>query len=160
VIGDQEREEKAPGEPGYDANLALFRDWIYGADGQPVHMFWDAAPSELYPDGYQSVTLPPMLRLNTPHTLEARFRIFQLDQVQRVRVRTRMRPVGMDVLEDLIDSGDLKPEVRDAMPTFTLYGASLDWYPLDGARAPLSGGPECPDSYRCLLDGECAEGEE
>src|SRR5690348_16251706 len=121
-------------------------------------MFWDAAPSELVPNGYQSVSLPPTLRLGTPHTMEARFRIFQLAEVERVRVRARMRPVGMDVLEELVRSGDLEPTLLDAMPTFTAHGAAEDWYPLDGARMALWPEQlECPDSYRCLLDESCEE---
>lgn len=155
-LRDDQLEEKAPGDPGYDPNLALFRDWIYDAKGQPAHMFWDAAPSPLYPEGYVSLTLPAALRLNTPHTLEVRYRIPGFTRVKRVRVRLRMRPIGIDVLEDLVRSGDLDPALIAAMPTFTLHGAAEDWYPSDGARVSLWPDElECPDAYRCLLDADC-----
>jgi hypothetical protein len=164
AIQDGEVEEKTPGQPGFDPNLALFRDWLYDAEGQPVHMFWEAAPSALYPDGYSSLTLPAPLMLNTPHTLEARYRIPDFTRVKRVRVQLRMRPVGIDVLEELVHSGDLDAKWIAEMPTFTLHGAALDWYPTDDSTEPLypsgplsADGRTCPDSYRCLLEGGCAE---
>ena len=45
----------------------------------------------------------------------------------RVTARLHIRPVGLDVLDDLIESGDLDPAVRERMPTFTLDGATLEW---------------------------------
>ena len=50
----------------------------------------------------------------------------------RVEVRVRLRPVGLDVLDDLIATGDLDPAVRDAMPTFDLDGSVLVWTMADG----------------------------
>lgn len=159
AIADGELEEKAPGAPGFDPSLALFRDWIYDAAGEPVPMFWEAAASSPFPTGYQALTLPVPLQLNMAHSLEARYRIPDLARVERLRVRLRMRAVGLDVLRDLVNSGDLDPDQIDAMPTFTLYGASSDWDPLDGTLTSLwPEGLKCPDSYRCLLDDEaCPE---
>ncbi|MGH7326799.1 MAG: hypothetical protein ACREJX_00480, partial [Polyangiaceae bacterium] len=45
----------------------------------------------------------------------------------RITMRLRMIPVGYDVLDDLVASGDLDPSVRDAMPVYTLAGTSLEW---------------------------------
>ncbi|MEZ4464301.1 MAG: hypothetical protein R3F60_05995 [bacterium] len=39
----------------------------------------------------------------------------------------RLRPMGLDVLDELIDEGYLAPEIRDAMPTFTLAATELVW---------------------------------
>jgi hypothetical protein len=153
VLDDDEVEEKAPGQAGYDPQLALFRDWAYDAQGKPAHMFWEAAPSPLYPDGYASLTLPAALKLNTAHALEARYRIPDFARVRRVRVRVRMRPVGIDVLQDLVRSGDLDARVIESMPTFTLHGAAIDWFPLDDSRVALwPDDLRCPDAYRCLLE--------
>ena len=41
-------------------------------------------------------------------------------------LRVRLQPIGLDVLDDLISSGDLDPRFRAAMPTFTL-GGTLEW---------------------------------
>jgi hypothetical protein len=63
-----------------------------------------------------------------------------------------MRPIGMDVLQDLVDSGDLEPAVLTHMPTLT-FGAQLEWTQADGFMNTISaqGAPDC-DSYRCMLD--------
>jgi hypothetical protein len=45
----------------------------------------------------------------------------------RVTMRVRLTPVGLDVLDDLIQSGDLDPKVKTQMPTFDLAGATLEW---------------------------------
>ena len=42
--------------------------------------------------------------------------------------RLRMRPIGMDVLQDLVDSGDLDPAIVAQMPTLT-FGAQIEWTP-------------------------------
>ncbi len=152
-IEDGELEDKAPGDPGYDRHLTLYRDWLYGADGQPVHMFWEAAPSADYPEGFTSLTLPAPARLNEPHALEARYEIPNFDQVARITVRLRMRPMGLDVLQSLVDSGDLDPSHLARVPTFTLHGASAEWSKADGKLRSLW--PEdlrCPDDYREALE--------
>lgn len=153
VIGDGEREEKSPTEPGYDPQLTLYRDWIYDAQGTPKHMFWEAAPSPLYPNGYTSLTLPAATALGVPHTLQASYRVPRFREIARVTVRLRMRPVGIDVLEGLVASGDLDPGVIAEMPTFTLHGASVEWRP--GERALRSLWPatlSCPNAYLCAFD--------
>jgi Cytochrome c554 and c-prime len=152
VIADGEVEDKLPGEPGYDPHLTLYRDWLYDADGAPVHMFWEAAPSAAHPDGYESLTLPPATKLGVPHTLRARYRIAELARVARVTARLLLRPIGIDVLEDLVHSGDLDPKVVAELPTHSLYGAAKAWDPQTGALTPLEPeAPLCPESYRCLL---------
>jgi hypothetical protein len=69
----------------------------------------------------------------------------------RVTARLRMRPIGMDVLEDLVASGDLDPAIVAQMPTYS-FGAQLEWRPADGAMkvATISSNVDCK-RYRCLL---------
>ena len=45
----------------------------------------------------------------------------------RVELRVFERPIGLDVLEDLIESGHLDPSFLAAMPTFELTGSRLTW---------------------------------
>ena len=45
----------------------------------------------------------------------------------RVTMRVRVVPVGLDVIDDLVASNDLAESVRATMPTFTLAGADLEW---------------------------------
>jgi hypothetical protein len=155
VIADGELEEKPQGTPGYDPQLALFRDWMYDERGAPTHMFWEAAPSALYPTGLASLTLPAALTLASAHTLDARYQLLEAARVHHIHLSLRMRPIGVDVLSDLVASGDLDPAVGAAQPTFTLRGASVEWRP-DGSMQPLdTAAPPCPDAYQCLLSSSC-----
>lgn len=118
-------------------------------------MFWEAAPSNEYPDGYASLTLPAPLTPLTPHTLEASYQIPSFARVARIRLQLRMRALGIDVLRELVDSGDLDESVLDEVETFTLHGAAVDYDPK--TRRVESLWPDelkCPDSYRCLLEPE------
>jgi hypothetical protein len=153
-IADDELEEKPAGEygPREDRNPRLFRDRIYDEHGEPVHMFWEAARSEQYPEGYESKALPPALPGMQIHFVEATFTVPQFASIARVTVRMRMRPMGRDVLQNLVDSGHLDESIRDAMPTFTLYGTVIEWTPEDG-YAPITSGqrPPLDCNYLCLL---------
>jgi hypothetical protein len=144
VIGDGELEEKPPGDPGYDPQLALYRDWIYDADGQPTHDFWKAAPSSDHPEGYESLTLPFAIDPAVPHTLSARYTIARHREIARMTVRLRMRPIGIDVLEELVRSRDLDAIAIERMPTFTLHGASVEWRPGEPSLRSL-----LPDDLTC-----------
>ena len=44
-----------------------------------------------------------------------------------VTMRVRLTPVGQDVLDDLVSSGDLDPGVEAQVPTFDLGGTALTW---------------------------------
>ena len=106
---------------------------ICGDDGTPVHMFWEAASvcdSALLPGPTAATPLDP--DWEDTHGFKEYF--VGPGTVDRVTLRVRLRPMKLDVLDDLIQSGDLDPAIRDAMPTFTLEAASLEWTPaLDRA---------------------------
>jgi Cytochrome c554 and c-prime len=144
VIGDREPEDKMPADPDYDPQLALYRDWIYDADGEPTHRFWEAAPSSAHPDGRESLTLPFTIDPAVPHTLSARYTIARHREIARMTVRLRMRPIGIDVLRDLVRSGDLDEGVIDRVPTFTLHGAAVEWRPDEPMPRSL-----LPDDLTC-----------
>ncbi len=54
----------------------------------------------------------------------------------RVRMRVRLRPVGLDLLDTLIASGDLDPAVRARMPSFELAPTRLEW--VRGQASPCT----------------------
>jgi hypothetical protein len=156
-IADGELEEKPPDDPRHDPNLAMFRDRIYDARGEPVHMFWEAAKSDAYPDGYVSHALPSATTtyVEGRHAVVKQYRAAgpNGELPARVTARLRMRPIGMDVLQDLVDSGDLDPAIAARMPTFT-FGALVEWRDDGSAeRAPVPAtlSSDC-GTYRCLLD--------
>lgn len=152
-IADDEIEEKPFDDPAHDPHLWMFRDRIFDADGKETHMFWQAAKSAAHPDGYASDTLGPLRKGMQPHTVEKRYPV---GQPARVTLRVRLRPMGLDVLDDLIASGHLDPAIRDAMPTHTLEYSQVEWsLARDGigteVSTPVSDIDWCA-RYQCLLD--------
>ncbi len=131
VVGD--------GEPvAYleDPDLWLLRDRAYKADGSEAHMFWDVAEviSDPLPAPPQSADALP--GFGGQHVVR-RYVVFDPEDPRtpdRITMRVRARAIGLDVLDDLIESGDLDPAIRDAMPTFDLAGTVLTWTPEAAER--------------------------
>jgi hypothetical protein len=150
-IADGMLEESADSDP----HLWMFRDRIFDGAGKPVHMFWQAAPSPDHPKGYESQTLPVATTTYVDGTraVSRQYRASGSSGLPaRVTARLRMRPIGQDVLQDLVASGDLDPAVAARMPTFT-FGTQIEWTRDDGVMKPLPATPkaEC-NKYRCMLD--------
>lgn len=154
-IADGELEEFPEDDPRHDPQLVMFRDRIFDAEGEPVHMFWEAARSPDHPYGYESHTVPVATTtyIEGKHAITKQYRVAGPEGLPaRVTVRLRMRPIGQDVLDDLVRSGDLDPALAEAMPTFT-FPAQLEWTPDDGVMKTVAaeGHADC-ETYRCLLD--------
>lgn len=114
-----------------DPNLWLLRDWMHDSMGNEVHMFWEASEiqSEVLEQGKTS---NPAL----PGFFHAKTRTYKITGAtpDRITVRVRVRPIGLDVLDNLIQSGDLAQEYRSKMPTFTLAGTTVEWTSKDGTQ--------------------------
>jgi hypothetical protein len=107
-----------------DPNLWLLRDRILDAQGNEVHMFWEA-------ESYESELLPQASAPNTPHTASRLYHVPLGDGIpDRVVARVLLQPMGHEILQDLVDSGDLDAAVLDALPTFTMIEA-LEWTEAD-----------------------------
>lgn len=115
-----------------DPDLWWVRDCLIGEGGDHVHMFWEAAEvdSNLLPGAVTNDPLDPAFyeahRVRTyprptsvPSSLDT--------PPDRVTMRVELVPVGLDVLDDLIASGDLDPSVKAAMGRFTLASTVLEW---------------------------------
>jgi hypothetical protein len=112
------------------------RDCMFDAEERPVHMFWEAARSETSQLPAQATFNPLDPRFYQTHVVRAFPRGSQTltDQIDgmpdRVTLRVRLQPIGIDVLDELVESGDLDPAIRDVMPTFDLAvgdAAVLEW---------------------------------
>ncbi|HVU00367.1 MAG TPA: multiheme c-type cytochrome [Polyangiaceae bacterium] len=90
----------------------LFRDVTTKLDGSPAHMFWDVA-------NVQTNTIPTLVNPNRVNWRDVTFAT-GVSNATRVTINLRLEPVGLDVLDDLVESGHLSPTVRDALPRFTL----------------------------------------
>jgi hypothetical protein len=113
-----------PGQPVVeleDDNLWLFMDHIFDADDRPTTHFWNATriESALIP---APTSFDPAARdfLNNHVTRRyPRSRDASIPGTpDRVEVLVRVRPVGLEILEDLTRSGHLAQELVDAAPTF------------------------------------------
>ena len=111
-----------------DPDLWLMRDCMFDQAGAQVHMFWEAA-------GFETNALPALTTFNPsdPNFYQThKMRFFPVSgsaiipAPDRITLRVRLRAMGLDVLDDLIASGDLDPQFRLSMPTFTV-GGTLEW---------------------------------
>ncbi len=96
----------------------VLKDQVVDEDGEPAHMFWDVR--EL-----KSTTVIPGVATRDP--LDPNFHIERtiltfdtqqtaLGSIERVTLLLKVRPIALEVLEDLVASGHLEQEVLDAMP--------------------------------------------
>ena len=111
-------------EPIIDENTWVFHDRGYDTSGEIAHMFWDIAYTEVSTLA-ANTTLDP----TDPAYYHAQERSFPLSGIEpdRVEMRVRIRPVGLDMLEDLVSSGDLEADIISQMPVFDLGSTVLQW---------------------------------
>ena len=115
-----------------EPDLWLMRECLFDQQGKRVAMFWEAASveSSQLPGPTTNVPTDPDYYLthvfrnyprptSTPSSLAT--------PPDRVTMRVRLVPVGFDVLDDLVASGDLAASVKAKMPVFTIAGATLEW---------------------------------
>jgi hypothetical protein len=119
-----------------DPNLWELRDFATKADGSSAHMFWDVAEVE------SSLLKPAVTRdPNDPlfdHSTTRQYLVLGLTpQIARVTAKVHIRPIGFDVLDDLVASGHLDSSVAAGVPTFTLSGTEMEWTPETADPASL-----------------------
>jgi hypothetical protein len=130
TIGDREV------ETGHDSDPWMMRDTLFADEAKTVetHMFWEAV-------ALTARTIPePMSNVPGQHTLPSPLYTVPLPgggPPKRIEFRVRMRPMGLDVLNDLVDSGHLDSAIRDEMKTFTVRADTAEW-----------SDPNDPHSYR------------
>ena len=124
------------------------------AVGTDAHMFWDVAKveSNCADDSAVGCTIsgPVTLDKTDPdYYITHASRRFPksgtlLGTPERITLKLRLRPVGRDVLDDLVESGDLSASIRDAMPVLELWpnrgtsDVTLEWTPA-ATENPLYG---------------------
>jgi hypothetical protein len=115
-----------PGEPLVelpDDNLWLFMDHIFDESGSPTTHFWNARriESALIP---APTTFDPAARDFLNNHVTRRYPRSRDESIpgvpDRVGVLIRVRPVGLEILEDLNRSGHLAREIIEAAPTFDI----------------------------------------
>jgi hypothetical protein len=111
-----------------DENLWLMRSRIFDESGTEVHFSWraKAIESNLLPAATTTDTSDPAFS----HSVEKSYALPVLPT--RVRMRVQMRPLGLEMFEELIEAGDLDPAVIASVPTLTLEGTEIVWTEADG----------------------------
>lgn len=129
VVGHDEAVIEHAGDP----NLWLFSDQMFDASNRRVHMFWEATTV-----GSRQI---PALASNMPsdprfseHVVRRQYFFPPAISAARITARVRIRPLGYEVIDDLVASGDLEPQVRSRIPTFDLAGSFREWRQSDGPR--------------------------
>jgi nitrate/TMAO reductase-like tetraheme cytochrome c subunit len=157
-IADGELEEKPEGDPAYDPQFRPFRDYWTDLQGNETHMFWEVAAveSRVLPAAAPPTATQPDV---PPHVGVVGFTtdgpVFS--PPARIEVRLRLRPMGVDVLQDLVDSKHLDASIIQAMPTYTLThqeGTYLEAQQRYRMRELTT--PDC-QSYVCMLHPESQE---
>lgn len=124
--GNVESGNAGPGEPlaqPPDDNLWLFTDHIFDESGSPATLFWNAAriDSALIP---AATTFDPASRDFLNNHVTRRYPRNREQSIaglpDRVSVLVRMRPMALEILEELNRSGHLERQFVDAAPTFDL----------------------------------------
>jgi hypothetical protein len=116
---------------GDDDALWLIRDRLTDDEDNEVPFSWQATHLE-------STTLPGAVTNDPtdPAFYHAVTRTYPMlpDVPDTMTVRVRIRPIGLDIIDELIAGGDLDSGVRDRIPTFTLI--DLEWQGTQGSCVP------------------------
>lgn len=130
----------APDDGGdADPDLWSLHDSTLAGDGSPAHMFWDVAKVEQH--GIPApVTSDPSSADALIHHVTRRFPRSRTANVPgavaRVSVLAHLRPIGFDVLDDLVASKHLDGSLRAGMPVFDIVpNRHLADHPTLGALA-------------------------
>ena len=139
----------APPTASPDADMWLMRDCMFDGANKEVHMFWQAESLEGNELPGQATFDPTDPRFYQTHIVQSFPRgTGALPKApDKVTMRVRLQPMGLDVLDDLVASKDLDPAVRAAMAT-TDVGASgpLTWTAATATSTYTDG----RTSYACI----------
>ncbi len=127
-----------------DPDLWLLRDCMFDASGKSVDMFWQAASYESNTLPFQVTFDPTDPRFYQSHVVQyyPRDPTAQLPAMpDKVTLRMRLQPMGLEVLNDLVASGDLDPTIPAVMPTYDLGAQPVLTWTAATANAMYTEGP-------------------
>lgn len=124
-----------------DPDLWLLRDCMFDGTGKQVDMFWQAASTEgneLPAPVTFTPTDPDFYKTHIVQSFPRALGSGLSGMPDQVTVRIRLQPIGLDVLQDLVSSGDLKDQsVLQNMPTWDVVPL-VTWTPQLAAAANLT----------------------
>jgi hypothetical protein len=116
-------EDRKPASALVDPTFWLLRDKIFRTDGKETHLFWEAARVE--PEQLPAALTNDPLDPTFIHSVTRTYNLAA--PPDRVTMRVRMRPLDFDLLDDLVGSGDLDPQLLDKIPTYDLASGTKEW---------------------------------
>ena len=106
----------------------------YDADDNPTHDFWNIV--RLDSNVLPAPTAFSMLDPAYTDIHRRRLYTFSGPVPAAVSLRVLIRPMGLDVLDELIREGDLDAAYRDLIPTFELGFTKVEWFEKMGGLCP------------------------
>lgn len=164
ALGQEEPVFATPPPTDEAAQGSVLQDRAVDAEGNRAHMFWDIA------EVVSSTTLPSVkTRDSRDPDFHRERRVYTFNErpvsiqtIARVTLTVKIRPVAIEVLDDLVASGHLDQAAADAMPAIAVlpdrcYDDSLiEEHPdLLGARPACSTGDD-DTSYTLLWEANRA----
>jgi hypothetical protein len=114
-----------------DPDLWLLRDCMFDSTGAQVDMFWQAATTqgnELPAPVTFDPTSPNFYKTHIYQTFPRDPTAVLSQMPDQVTMRIRLQTIGLDVLDDLVSTGDLDAGVAAAVPTFDVVPL-VTWTP-------------------------------
>ncbi|MET0386836.1 MAG: ammonia-forming cytochrome c nitrite reductase subunit c552 [Polyangiales bacterium] len=144
LVGEGQSEGKTP-----ETHPCMFRDVARDETGKEVHMFWEAT-NQPVPNVTDSILLQPATAASVDHTKRCEFRVGA--RVERFVVTVKMRPVSVDVLNDLVGTGHLDAAVIQRMPTFMVTQREFQLDAAANNYTETAVSPSDCSTYQCLLN--------
>jgi hypothetical protein len=152
--------DAGPLEDSSDPNLWLMRDCLFDGAGQEKKMFWEAVTTSgnAVPGSVlMNVADPTSFGRSHPRKPYPATGMLPM-MPDRVTLKIHLQAIGDDVLQDLVQSGDLDASIPPQIARYTLGGAaSFEWTPTSASvvNDPNSGALLCvvkPIKYRLQRD--------
>jgi len=123
-----------PLESSSDPDLWLMRDCLFDGAGKELKMFWQATTADN--DGanvpgsvVQNIQMPESFNKSHPRKFYPSSGMLPA-MPDRVTLRVHLQAIGDDVLDDLVQSGDLDSSIPHQIARYELGGAAaIDWTP-------------------------------
>lgn len=122
-----------------DASLWLLRDRALDERGMETHRFWEIMSVERGSLPALSLQSSRDEGYEEPHVLR-RYRFGTSEAVAYVEVRAWMRPIGLELLYELVELGLLEAKFVQSQPTYELSSVTRTWAAQEAIpRITLSG---------------------
>jgi hypothetical protein len=148
-------EEQAIEEPEGERHVCMFREYMLDENGAETHDFWEGATL----DSARGNLLPyKKIGSGTDPGLHSRECIFQpplsaaIEPAHHIEMHIRMRPMGMDVLKDLVSTGHLSADIPPRMQTLSVQRSTFLFRPETQSYERVTSGEGDCATWACMLD--------